>query len=137
MATVGQRGANSPVTHATLLESLELLSRSLDRLDMAKSDTEFAEVLRNLVGFLGASNAPGAELWARKLSDAQETHARMPARLAAEILGFYGGMGSLNDVVFRPGRDREMYDRLKRVAGYQGQVRRTRARKMAESAAIP
>ena len=79
---------------------------------MAKSDTEFAEVLRNLVGFLSGSNAPGAELWARKLSDAQETHARTPARLAAEILGFYGGMGSLNDVVFRPGRDCEMYDKL-------------------------
>src|SRR5437870_7683971 len=38
-------------------------------------------------------------------------------------------MGSLNDVVFRPGRDREMYDKLKRVAGYQGQVRRTRLEK--------
>jgi len=88
MATVGQRGANSPVTHATLLESLELLSRSLDRLDMAKSDTEFAEVLRNLVGFLGASNAPGAELWARKLSDAQETHARTASTACRRNPGF-------------------------------------------------
>lgn len=33
-------------------------------------------------------------------------------RLATEILGFYGGMGSLNDVVFRAGPDKDKYHKL-------------------------
>src|ERR1700686_2909727 len=74
--------------------------------------TKFVRALRSFATFLGSSQAPGAQFWASKLSNAQSTFAGRPVRLATEVLGFYGGMGSLNDVVFGPGRDRETYHEL-------------------------
>ena len=93
--------------------------------------TKFARVLRTFTTFLGASQAPGAEVWASKLSNAQATFAGTPVRLATEILGFYGGMGSLNDVVFQPGRDRETYDQFREelYALAQSTIRRGRKRR--------
>jgi hypothetical protein len=95
-----------------------------------KDRTKLARVLRSFATFLGALQAPGAHFWARKLSDAQARFAGRPVRLATEILGFFGGMGSLNDVVFRPGRDRETYDQLKEelYTLAQSTIRRSRRR---------
>jgi hypothetical protein len=101
------------------------------------SNKKLAQVVRNFARFLGASRAPGAEFWARQLSNVQETYARTPVRLATEILGFYGGMGSLNDVVFRPGRDRDRYDKLKEdVYTLAQSVARQPRRKMSSRRAV-
>jgi hypothetical protein len=93
--------------------------------------TKFARALRSFATFLGSSQAPGAQFWASKLLNAQLTFAGRPVRLATEVLRFYGGMGSLNDVVFGPGRDREAYDQLgdELYAQAQSTIRRDRKRR--------
>lgn len=77
------------------------------------SDEKFAQAVEAFARFLGASQAPGAEFWARKLSETQQTYGADAVRFATEVRGFFRGMRSLNDVVFRPGPDRDKYDEFR------------------------
>jgi hypothetical protein len=61
---------------------------------------QLKDILTRYVALLGNSPAPEGKHWRKKLS-AQIGAAQSNPRVAAKnILGFYGGMGSLSDVWF-------------------------------------
>lgn len=74
-------------------------------------DKKFNSVLKEYIDFLSASDAPGAPHWSKMLADA--ANGANVVLVAKKVLSFYGGMGSINDIVFRFGSDEaKRYERL-------------------------
>ncbi len=76
---------------------------------------EFLEVLKEYADFLGSSKAPGAGHWFQMLREASVWSDSRT--IANKVLSFYGGMGSINDMVFPFGsaerdRDETLRERL-------------------------
>ena len=77
------------------------------------SDAELIETIAEYATFLASSTAPGAQHWAAKLSQAIAQGGDDTAAVAKTVLSFYGGMGSINDIVFDfQSADRERYHEL-------------------------
>jgi hypothetical protein len=75
-----------------------------------KSDLD--EALDRYEAFLSNSRAPGAAHWSEQLRTARRELSHAPRELAARLLSFYGGMGSINDIVTRLGKETERYQVL-------------------------
>ena len=75
-------------------------------------DDELNEAVAEFALFLACSPAPGAQNWAAKLSHVSAQGDEIKA-VAKNVLSFYGGIGSINDIVFAyQSADQQRYDEL-------------------------